>query len=98
MEIKGVFYFDPSDKIYKDHFPANPIVPGSVVTGAFLEQAKGAGLSGDGCTLRDFRFREFVTPGEYEFSIRVVVNGIECRLYRAADHGSKALVTGIIDG
>ncbi|MBU4420644.1 MAG: hypothetical protein KKH84_06520, partial [Proteobacteria bacterium] len=40
MNIKGTFYFDPSDRIYAEHFPGNPVVPGSLIIHAFLKALK----------------------------------------------------------
>ncbi len=38
--ISGLFFFDPLDKIYKDHFPGTPVVPGSIIISAFVEILK----------------------------------------------------------
>ena len=62
MHIKGTFYFDPADRIYEDHFPGNPIVPGSLIVHAFTEAGKKLGLEANRCTIENFRFREFVSP------------------------------------
>ncbi|MBW2145226.1 MAG: hypothetical protein JRG75_12630 [Deltaproteobacteria bacterium] len=96
MDIKGIFFFDPSDRIYADHFPGNPVVPGSVIVNAFLETGKEAGFNGDPCTVKDFRFREFVTPGEHAFSIQFNSGRLTCRLFQNSLDTSKTLVTGTI--
>jgi 3-hydroxyacyl-[acyl-carrier-protein] dehydratase len=96
MEIKGKFFFDPSDRIYADHFPGNPVVPGSVIVKAFLEAGKEVGLGDDSCTIMDFRFRGFVAPGEHAFNIQFNSGQLKCRLFQEGSDTSKTLVTGII--
>ncbi len=96
MEIKGKFFFDPSDRIYADHFPGNPVVPGSVIVNAFLEAGKEAGFGDDPCTIKDFRFRGFVIPGEHAFNIQFNSGQLKCRLFQSSSDASKILVTGII--
>lgn len=96
MEIKGIFFFDPSDRVYEEHFPGNSIVPGSVIVNAFLEAGKKAGFDDGSCVIRDFRFRGFVTPGEHAFRLQVHSGQIKCRLFQNGLDASKTLVTGTI--
>jgi 3-hydroxyacyl-[acyl-carrier-protein] dehydratase len=81
MAIRGTFYFDPHDRIYEDHFPDRAVVPGSLIVQAFLEAGKAAGFSNKGGSVENFRFKEFVAPGEYAFSIEDMSKGWHCRLY-----------------
>ena len=90
MQIKGTFYFDPADRIYEDHFPGTPVIPGSLIVHAFLEAGRKLGFAADRCTIENFRFREFVSPGEYSFDIQLLPDRLKCRLYQ----GDKTLVTG----
>jgi 3-hydroxyacyl-[acyl-carrier-protein] dehydratase len=98
MKIQGTFYFDPSDRIYNDHFPGNPVVPGSVIVAAFIDAGKRAGVLEAGFTVRGFKFREFVPPGRNGFIIEAYQNQLRCRLYRGEPDQSKTLVTGVIAG
>lgn len=91
MQTKGTFYFDPADSIYEDHFPGNPIVPGSLIVHAFSEAGSKLGFAANHCTIENFRFREFVSPGEYSFDIQLLPDRLKCRLYRE----DKTLVTGV---
>ncbi|MBU2521735.1 MAG: hypothetical protein KKD50_05850 [Proteobacteria bacterium] len=92
MNIKGTFYFDPSDRIYADHFPGKPVVPGSLIIHAFLKALKENGVNKEYQTIENFRFKEFVSPGEYTFNIEICKDQMKCRLFRS----SSELVTGII--
>ena len=96
MQIEGTFFFDPADGIYRDHFPGNPVVPGSLIVHAFLEAGEKAGFSGAEYTIENFRFREFISPGEYSYSIRMLPDHLKCRLYRNHRDTPKTLVTGTI--
>jgi len=90
--LKGTFFFDPADRIYEDHFPGNPIVPGSLIVHAFSEAGRNLGFVAEHCTIKNFRFREFISPGEYPFSIELLPDQLKCRIYQ----GDKTLVTGIL--
>lgn len=91
---KGTFFFDPDDPIYKDHFPGNPVVPGSLIVQAFLTACR-KDFELQPCTVEDFRFRKFISPGEYAYEIIALSAGlnerqVKCRLF----HGEKTVVTG----
>lgn len=90
--VAGTVFFDPADGIYADHFPGNPVVPGSLIVQAFLEGAASLGWDFPGGEIENFGFREFLTPGEYPFTMEIRGDRIICRLY----DGSKTLVTGTI--
>ncbi len=96
MEIQGIFFFDPADRIYIDHFPGIPVVPGSVIIKAFLQEARKNGVAHPRA-IRDFRFRRFVSPGEHAFTINCNPGKLMCRLFRNTDTDSAILVTGTIE-
>lgn len=96
MEIKGTFCFDPLDGIYADHFPGNPVVPGSLIVHAFLKAVKTHGIIPGRCRLENFRFKEFVPPGEYPFSIEKQADRLKCRLFKPHSDGLKTVVTGTV--
>jgi len=96
MDITGTFYFDPSDKIYHDHFPGCPVVPGSLIISAFMEAIRQEEINGSFLSVEDFRFKEFIQPGEYGFRVKDKNGKLICGLYLLKGEKKKALVTGII--
>jgi len=86
----GSLRFDSTDPIYAEHFPDRPVVPGSLVVGAFLEIAGGMGFLGSEVVVENFRFREFVAPGLYDY--RVEIRGDTLRCFLSSE--DKNLVTG----
>ncbi len=89
--MNGIFFFDPADRIYADHFPGNPVVPGSLIVHAFMEAGKRIGFT-KAYTVENFRFRKFISPGEYPYSIQFLPNCLKCELY----HKDKTVVTGTL--
>ncbi len=81
-EIQGIFFFDPEDHIYQDHFPGNPVVPGSVIIHAFLSALQEAGFPSQDLIIEKFRFKKFVSPGEYNYQVRIGKKEITCELYK----------------
>jgi 3-hydroxyacyl-[acyl-carrier-protein] dehydratase len=71
---EGVFYFNPQDGIYADHFPSHPVVPGSLIIQAFLD------LAGSVRQIEEFRFRSFLVPGRYRYRLTRRDNGWDCLL------------------
>jgi len=94
--LKGVFYFDPSDGIYKDHFPGNPVVPGSLIVNAFMEAGKSAGFNGNKLILKGFRFKKFISPGKYAYRIELIQDQMKCRLFETDSNSMETVVTGTI--
>jgi 3-hydroxyacyl-[acyl-carrier-protein] dehydratase len=94
--MNGTFCFDPTDGIYIEHFPGNPIVPGSLIVHAFLEALKQMETIHHVCCADNFRFKTFITPGEYPFRIEKTGKGFKCRLYSPDKNNTKTVTTGII--
>jgi 3-hydroxyacyl-[acyl-carrier-protein] dehydratase len=92
--ITGEFFFDPEDFIYTDHFPGNPVVPGSLIIDAFLRALQ---LLEEKHVRRwsaeNFRFRNFISPGRYAYRIVEKSGGaMQCALY---DSG-RTVATGVL--
>lgn len=94
--LSGVFYFDPADPIYADHFPGYPVVPGSLIIQAFLKAVQNSGMGMKPGRIEDFKFRTFITPGEYEFRLENRGDSLHCRLLQPGTDGRRFLVTGTI--
>lgn len=78
----GHFFFDPQDPIYADHFPGYPVVPGSVIVHAFMSAVSLAFQEMAPTALRDFRFKRFVSPGEYTYCLQEESKGVlACTLF-----------------
>ncbi len=93
---QGTFFFDPEDPIYMDHFPGNPVVPGSLIVHAFMVACR-EDQSLKTNTVENFRFRQFISPGEYVYEITGVEGDsakkqFTCKLF----HEEKAIVTGTL--
>ncbi len=87
-EYQGTFFFDPEDPIYREHFPGNPVVPGSVIIRAFMMAAPVKVRM-----VKDFRFRKFISPGEYAFRIADRGGYLDCRLFQ----GGSAVAVGKLE-
>jgi 3-hydroxyacyl-[acyl-carrier-protein] dehydratase len=90
--LKGTFVFDPADRIYADHFPGNPIVPGSMIVHAFTLAAEGLEFCAGPCSVRNFRFRRFIAPGEYSYHIEIAGDEMKCTLH----DGHSVVATGVL--
>jgi 3-hydroxyacyl-[acyl-carrier-protein] dehydratase len=80
MEISGAFFFDPEDLIYHDHFPGNPTVPGTQIVRAFIEYGRKMVPSAGNFTIDNFKFRQFIKPGEYRYRMRLMPGFLVCEL------------------
>jgi len=81
---------DPADPIYRDHFPDRPVVPGSLIVEAFLRIARAVGFLDRGIVIENFRFREFLVPGVYDYRIEIQDDTLQCSL----SSQNRKLVTG----
>ena len=90
----GSFTFPADDPIYADHFPHAPLVPGTLIIHAFRQEATRRGWQVRG--IRAFRFRHFVTPGTYAFTLTPTEYGLRCTLTQTDEAGNagKPLATG----
>lgn len=78
--ISGTFLFDPADKIYLEHFPGNPVVPGSLIIDAFVQALFKNHIYLKNYTINNFRFKKFISPGEYSFNITKTSSVFSCKL------------------
>ena len=91
--LSGTIEFDPYDYIYNEHFPGCSVVPGSMIIHAFIMATKQLGQFDGPYTAERFRFKRFVSPGEYAY--RIEPNGdneLKCILYE----DNTVVVTGVI--
>ena len=90
--ISGTFLFDPTDKIYLEHFPGNPVVPGSLIIDAFVRALIKNDINLKSYSINNFRFKKFIPPGEYKFNITETSSVYSCKLFSE----EKKAVTGEI--
>jgi 3-hydroxyacyl-[acyl-carrier-protein] dehydratase len=92
--LTGEFFFDPEDFIYTDHFPGNPVVPGSLIIDAFIRVVQPVGEDqGRRWSVENFRFRNFISPGRYAFRVAGKSHGVlQCALY----DGGRTVATGVL--
>lgn len=90
--LEGSFFFDPQDSIYADHFPGNPVVPGSMIIQAFMLAAKELCAERRVRSICGFRFKKFLSPGKYPYRIEVFGREIRCSLL----NGNSVIVTGAL--
>jgi 3-hydroxyacyl-[acyl-carrier-protein] dehydratase len=88
-----VFFFDPQDPIYVDHFPGHPVVPGSLIVHAFMVAGGSLEDAASPWSIESFRFRRFISPGEYAYRIEVAGRRLRCSLLR----GPSIVATGTLD-
>ncbi len=95
--IAGFWEFDCKDMIYAGHFPGKPVVPGSLVIGQFISEAKELGYFKKKYRVKRFKFKKFIEPGVYQFNMKINCESIACRLFVKAEADVKPLVTGTIE-
>jgi 3-hydroxyacyl-[acyl-carrier-protein] dehydratase len=91
--LNGMFFFDPGDPIYAEHFPGNPVVPGSMIIHAFMLVAEKCGFYLAPVSINNFRFKRFVSPGEYPYRVEIIDKNLKCILL---DGDSQAVATGTL--
>jgi|SRR5208337_3225337 len=90
--MRGSFFFDPDDAIYPDHFPGNPVVPGSMIIQGFMLAADRIRACHGAFSISGFRFRKFISPGEYDYRIEISGNDMKCTLFE----GSSVVASGTL--
>lgn len=95
QSFSGIFHFDPKDLIYKDHFPGQPVVPGSLIVQAFIKAAQSPPDAFKVTRVENFRFKRFVAPGTYPYRLVLRQDGKkgtswQCRLL----DGDQVVVSG----
>lgn len=89
--ITGRFTFPADEPALADHFPDSPVIPGTLIIHSFVsvlrERMPEAVLS-----VSKFRFKSFVTPASYAYSIEPRPFGFACTLFK----GDAKAVTGRI--
>lgn len=77
---EGTFLFPASHPLFADHFEGAPVVPGSLLLRAFVEEAGVVwpDFATQGAT--GFRFRHFVTPGRHPFHMERTGATVRCTL------------------
>ena len=81
INTNGTFHFHPGDKIYESHFPGNPVVPGSIIVEAFCRAIEEHVTKTENLIIENFRFKIFISPGKYRYSITGENNVLKCILY-----------------
>ena len=82
---EGIFYFDPQDGIYSDHFPSYPVVPGSLIMQSFVNLVSSGKID-------SFRFLSFIPPGHYTWRIEEQPEKWHCFLFQ----GDQMVVRGTL--
>lgn len=81
--IDGNIFFDPKDPLYLEHFPGNPVVPGSlVISGLYNESVKWELPVKTPMAIKDFKFKKFLKPGKYKYELNSEVSGVRCTIHK----------------
>lgn len=80
--IKGTISFNPNNKLFKEHFPGNPIVPGSLIINEFYKVALKHKLNiKQPFEITNFKFKGFLKPGKYQYVLEKKNKGVWCTLF-----------------
>ena len=72
--------FEPGDSCFHEHFPGNPVVPGSLVVGLCMQALREHRSETGPLLLKRFSFSRFASPGSYDLSIAKQESGYLCTL------------------
>lgn len=89
FNLTGTFTFPADEAALQDHFPDSPVIPGTLIIHSFV-QALRTRMPEAMLSASRFRFKEFITPASYQYSIEQTPSGFSCTLF---SKGKKA-VTG----
>ena len=73
--------FDKLDAIYEEHFPGNPIVPGSLIVDSAVVQIRQEFPDVQVTEIANFKFRSFVKPGRYKLELHLKESFIKVILW-----------------
>lgn len=93
MPQSGVLHFDASLPLFREHFPGAPRVPGSLIMAALAEEARRLFPELAPVRAERFRFRSFLTPGDWPFSMEF--DETACRL-RCRVGTDKTMAEGVL--
>ncbi len=74
--------FAPDDACFHEHFPDNPVLPGSLVAALSLQVVREDFDRTGALRVERFTFRRFAAPGAYELRITADGDAFRCRLIR----------------
>ena len=72
--------FEPGASCFHEHFPGNPVVPGSLVAGLCMQVVREHQNEAGPLLVKRFSFSRFVSPGAYDLSITEQDAGYQCTL------------------
>jgi 3-hydroxyacyl-[acyl-carrier-protein] dehydratase len=75
-------YFDRADACFNEHFPGNPVVPGSFIAGLCMQVIAQHRGRREPLRIRRFSFSRFAPPGMYALSIEEQGDTYLCTLRR----------------
>ena len=90
--ITGTFTYPATEPALADHFPDTPIIPGTLIIHSFVSTLHNLLPAETVLSVSKFRFKSFITPAEYAYSIEPKSFGFACTLFK----DGKEAVTGRI--
>lgn len=77
--------FEPGEACFRDHFPDNPVVPGSLVMALCLDCLRQYSKPDAPLTIERFSFARFAPPGRYDLCIDHVAATYRCSLRQGGE-------------
>ncbi len=81
FQLKSTFHFNEEDLIYQEHFPSNPLVPGSLIIASFINFIKNEIEPNHIKNISRFKFYKFAKPKIYSAKIEIKEELATCTLY-----------------